>query len=69
MTVPGRPATMPSMCAVQRSSAAFLLQQRAHITLTRSQFLNEMGVTSVSRTGGLTAAERAPVMRDVANLD
>jgi DNA helicase-2/ATP-dependent DNA helicase PcrA len=56
--------------AVRHSGAqAFLLQQQAHITLTRSQFLNEMGVTSVSRTGGLIVAERAAVMRDVADLD
>jgi DNA helicase II / ATP-dependent DNA helicase PcrA len=56
--------------AVRHSGAqARLLQQQARITLTRSQFLNEMGVTSVSRTGGLTAAERAAVMRDVVDLD
>ena len=56
--------------AVRHTGAqARLLQQQAHITLTRSQFLNEMGVTSISRAGGLTAAERAAVMGDVANLD
>jgi DNA helicase-2/ATP-dependent DNA helicase PcrA len=56
--------------AVRHSGAqARLLQQQAHVTLTRSQFLNEMGVSSVSRTGGLTATERAAVMHDVADLD
>jgi len=56
--------------AVRHSGAqARLLQQQVHVTLTRSQFLNEMGVTSVSRTWGLTATERAAVMHDVADLD
>ena len=56
--------------AVRHSGAqARLLQQQAHVALTRSQFLNEMGFASASRTGGLTAAERAAVMHDVAGLD
>ena len=56
--------------AVRHSGAqARLLQQQSHVTLTRSQFLNEMGFASVSRSGGLTAAERTAVMHDVANLD
>ena len=56
--------------AVRDSGAqARLLQQQAQVTLTRSQFLNEMGVTSTSRTVGLTGAERAAVMHDVADLD
>jgi DNA helicase II / ATP-dependent DNA helicase PcrA len=56
--------------AVQhRGAQARLLQQQGFVALTRSQFLNEMDVRSVSRTGGLTAAERAAVMHDVANLD
>jgi DNA helicase-2/ATP-dependent DNA helicase PcrA len=56
--------------AVRHSGAqARLLQQQANVTLTRSQFLNEMGVTSISRIGGLTAAERTAVMHDVTNLD
>jgi len=56
--------------AVRHSGAqARRLSQQAHVTLTRSQFLNEMGVSSISRAGGLTAAERAAVMHDVADLD
>jgi DNA helicase-2/ATP-dependent DNA helicase PcrA len=56
--------------AVQHSGAqARLLQQQANVRLTRSQFLNEMRVGSVSRTAGLTAAERAAMIRDVADLD
>ena len=47
--------------AVRHSGAqARLLQQQAHVTLTRSQFVNEMGFASASRTGGLTAAEERP---------
>jgi hypothetical protein len=36
--------------------------------LTRSQFLNEMGVASVNRTSGLTPAEAASIITDIDNL-
>lgn len=57
-----------SHCAVHTGAAAFQLQQRARVALTRSQYLNEMQVPSVNRTGGLTVAEAAQIVADVANL-
>lgn len=47
---------------------AFRLRQQSRVMLPRSQFLNEMGVPSINRTTGLTAAEAAQIVTDVRNL-
>lgn len=49
-------------------AAAFRLTQQPQAMLPRSQFLNEMGIPSVNRAGGLTAQEAAAVVADVQNL-
>jgi DNA helicase-2/ATP-dependent DNA helicase PcrA len=49
-------------------ATALRLRQRRAVNLTRSQFLTEMGVTSVSRTSGLSASEAAAIVADVRNL-
>jgi len=55
--------------ASQHSGAqAMALTQRAVARLTRSQFLNEMGIPSVTRTSGLSNAEAAAIVSDVNNL-
>jgi DNA helicase II / ATP-dependent DNA helicase PcrA len=47
---------------------SFLIQQSAQVRLPRSQFLNEMSVSSVNRVGGFTPPEIAQIMGDVNNL-
>ncbi len=55
--------------AAQHSGAqAMALQQRPDVRLSRSQFLNEMNVASVTRSSGLTAAEAAAIVNDIRNL-
>ena len=60
-------------CIVSHSGShtgptAFALRQQPVVSLTRSQFLNEMGVASVNRTQGLTPAEASRIVADVDNL-
>lgn len=53
----------------QRTGAqAMALTQNPVARLTRSQFLNEMQSPSTTRTTGLTAAEAASIVAEVANL-
>jgi superfamily I DNA/RNA helicase len=55
--------------AAQHSGAqAMALTQRSVARLTRSQFLNEMSVPSVTRTTGLSQAEAAAIVAEVNNL-
>jgi DNA helicase-2/ATP-dependent DNA helicase PcrA len=55
--------------ASQHSGAqAMALTQRSVARLTRSQFLNEMSIPSVTRTSGLSQAEAAAIVTDVNNL-
>jgi len=55
--------------AAQHSGAqAMALTQKSVARLTRSQFLNEMTVPSVTRTSGLNPAEAAAVLSEVNNL-
>jgi len=55
--------------ASQHSGAqAMALTQRSVARLTRSQFLNEMSIPSVTRTSGLSQAETAAIVSDVNNL-
>jgi superfamily I DNA/RNA helicase len=55
--------------ASQHSGAqAMALTQRSVARLTRSQFLNEMSIPSVTRTSGLSQAEAAAIVADVNNL-
>jgi DNA helicase-2/ATP-dependent DNA helicase PcrA len=49
-------------------AVALRLRQQSAINLTRSNFLTEMRVTSMSRTTGLSAAEAAFIVADVRNL-
>ena len=48
--------------------SAFRLQQQPKVMLPRSQYLNEMGVTSANRNTGLTQAEATQIFTDVGNL-
>jgi superfamily I DNA/RNA helicase len=54
--------------ALHSGAEAFLIQQRPQVRLPRSQFLNEMGVSSRNRNGGLTAVEVTHIAVDVNNL-
>jgi DNA helicase-2/ATP-dependent DNA helicase PcrA len=54
--------------ALHTGAEAFLIQQQPQARLPRSQFLNEMGVVSTNRAGGLTAAEIAQITTAVNNL-
>jgi DNA helicase II / ATP-dependent DNA helicase PcrA len=61
-------ACLISHATLHTGASAFLIQQRAQVRLPRSQFLNEMIVPSLSRAGGLTAAEASQIVTDVNNL-
>ena len=55
--------------AAQHSGAqAMALTQSPVARLTRSQFLNEMNVPSVTRNTGLSQAEAAAIVSEVNNL-
>ena len=45
-----------------------VLTQSPVTRLTRSQFLNEMGVPSVTRSSGLSQAEAAAIVSEINNL-
>lgn len=54
---------------VQHSGAqAMVLAQRSQVRLTRSQYLNEMSVPSVTRRSGLSQEEASAIMSDINNL-
>jgi len=57
-----------SHAAQHTGAAAMALTQRPVAWLTRSQFLNEMGVRSVNRASGLTNAEARAIVSEVNNL-
>jgi DNA helicase-2/ATP-dependent DNA helicase PcrA len=57
-----------SHVAQHTGAQAMALTQNAVARLTRSQFLNEMGIPSETRTSGLSQAEVATVVSDVNNL-
>lgn len=57
-----------SHAAQHTGAQAMVLTQRPVARLTRSQFLNEMGVPSVTRNSGLNQAEAAAILSDVNNL-
>src|SRR5262249_38700030 len=61
-------ACIVSHAQAHTAAAAFLLQQRRRVALPRSQFLNELGVPSANRAGGLTAGEAAAIVADVNSL-
>jgi superfamily I DNA/RNA helicase len=63
-----RAACIVSHAALHTGATAFVLQQKPQVRLTRSQFLNEMGIASQNRGVGLTAAEAAQITSDFANL-
>jgi DNA helicase II / ATP-dependent DNA helicase PcrA len=63
-----RAACIVSHSALHTGAAAFLLQQKPQVALPRSQFLNEMGVASVNRANGLTAAEAQIIVADINSL-
>ena len=55
--------------AAQHSGAQAMALTQSPITrLTRSQFLNEMGVPSVTRTSGLNRTEASAIVSEVNNL-
>ena len=55
--------------SAQHTGAASMALTQSPITrLTRSQFLNEMGIPSVNRTMGLTSSEAAAIVAEVNNL-
>lgn len=57
-----------SHVAQHTGAHAMALTQNPVARLTRSQFLNEMGVSSTTRTTGLTAGEAGAIVAEVANL-
>ncbi len=57
-----------SHAAQHTGAAAMTLAQRSSVRLPRSQFLSEMGVTSVNRAVGLSQAEASRIIIDVNNL-
>ncbi len=61
-------ACIISHAALHTGANAFRLQNRAAVRLPRSQFLNEMGIPSANRAGGLTTVEAAAIVVDVGNL-
>jgi superfamily I DNA/RNA helicase len=55
--------------SAQHSGAqAMALTQRSVVRLPRSQFLNEMGVPSVTRSSGLSQKEAVAIFSDINNL-
>jgi superfamily I DNA/RNA helicase len=61
-------ACIVSHAAAHTGAGAFLIQQRRRVALPRSQFLNEMGVPSGNRVGGLTPAEATTIVAVVNSL-
>jgi DNA helicase-2/ATP-dependent DNA helicase PcrA len=61
-------ACILSHASLYTGAAAQALAQRPSVRLTRSQFLNEMGLTSVNRTDGLSALEAQAIVHDIQNL-
>jgi superfamily I DNA/RNA helicase len=61
-------ACIVSHSVLHTGPQAFALRNQPRVRLTRSQFLNEMGVPSVNRAGGLNAAEAAAIVADIDNL-
>jgi hypothetical protein len=57
-----------SHAAQHTGAQAMALTQTQVARLTRSQFLNEMSVSSVTRTSGLSQAEAAAIVSEVNNL-
>jgi superfamily I DNA/RNA helicase len=57
-----------SHVAQHTGAQAMALTRNPVARLTRSQFLNEMGCPSTTRTSGLTAAEAASIVAEVENL-
>jgi DNA helicase-2/ATP-dependent DNA helicase PcrA len=60
-------------CIVSHSACRSGFQSQAvagvsHVRLPRSQFLNEMGISTVQRTGGLTQGEAQSIVNEVNNL-
>lgn len=63
-----RAACLISHAAQHTGAEAFLIQQKPNVRLPRSQFLNEMAVTSANRSNGLSVGEAAKIMADLDNL-
>lgn len=57
-----------SHCASHGPPASFVLAQQPVAHLPRSQFLQEIGIPSNNRAGGLSANEVAQIMDDIQNL-
>ncbi|MGH7802453.1 MAG: ATP-dependent helicase [Thermodesulfobacteriota bacterium] len=57
-----------SHSALHIGAEAMALCQRYNVRLPRSQFLNEMGITSINRNGGLTLSEASAIVAEVNNL-
>lgn len=57
-----------SHAAQHTGAQAMVLGQRSQVRLTRSQFLNEMNVPSVTRRSGLSQAEATAIVSDINNL-
>ncbi len=57
-----------SHAAQHTGAQAMALTQSSVARLTRSQFLNELGISSVTRTSGLSGAEASAIVSEVGNL-
>jgi superfamily I DNA/RNA helicase len=62
-------ACVVSHCGLHTGAQAFALRNQPNVRLARSQFLNEMAVSSQNRTGGLTANEATAIVADINNLN
>ena len=57
-----------SHSALHSGAEAMALGQRYNVRLSRSQFLNEIGIPSINRTSGLTQTEASAIVSEVNNL-
>lgn len=57
-----------SHSALHTGADAMAIGQRFNVRLTRSQFLNEMGIPSINRISGLTQTEASAIVSEVNNL-
>ena len=62
-------ACIVSQSVLHAGTQAFALKNQPRVRLPRSQFLNEIGVRSINRMGGLTASEATPIVADIHSLE
>jgi DNA helicase-2/ATP-dependent DNA helicase PcrA len=63
-----RACCIVSHCSLRTGFQAQAILNNPSVSLARSQFLNEMGISTVQRMGGLTANEAQAIVAEVNNL-